>query len=176
MTTTQTPTMLGVQPRAHWTVECFGPDGVLKWRDEYDNLVVTTGRNALLDNSFNAAAGSVAWYVGLIDGANPTLVAGDTMSSHGGWTEATGYSEGTRPAWTKNGAASAGAMSNSSSKASFSISGSATIGGAFLSSNSTKSGTSGTLYGEGQINGATGRAVLNGDTLSVQVDLSVTSS
>lgn len=156
----------------HYIVECFDKDGNLRWREEFDNLVTTLGLNALLDNTFNAAAGSVSWYVGLINAANPTLAAADTMASKA-WTESTAYTEGTRPAWTKNGAASAGAMSNSSSKAAFSINGTATIGGVFLTSNNTKSGTTGTLFGEGTINGSSGRAVLSGDTLNIQIDLSV---
>ena len=119
----------------------------LKWRDEFDNLVVTTGRNALLDNTFNAAAGSVTWYVAL-KGAG-SVAAADTMSSHSGWSEITDYSEANRQTWTKNGAASAGAMSNSSSKAVFSINGTATVAGAFLTSNNTKGGSTGTLFGAG---------------------------
>lgn len=162
----------GQKLKTHYIVECIGKDGELKWREEFDNLVVTEGLNALLNNSFNAAAGSVAWYVGLKN--TGTVVAGDVMNSHGGWTENTTYSNGTRPAWTKNGAASGGAMSNSSSKASFSINGTTTIYGALLTSDSTKGGTTGTLYGAGDFSGS--RAVISGDTLNVQVDLSATST
>jgi hypothetical protein len=50
----------------------------------------------------------------------------------------------------------------------------ATIAGAFLVDNSTKGGTTGTLYGAGDFNAD--RSVSNGDTLNVQVDLSITSS
>lgn len=147
-------------------------DKVLRWRDGFENLVVTVGRNALLDNTFNAAAGAVNWYVGLKD--TGTVAAGDTMGSHAGWAELTVYSNGTRPAWTKNGAAASGAMSNSSSKASFSINAPDDVYGAFLSSDSTKGGTTGTLFGAGDFGAA--RSVLSGDTLLVQVDLSVTAS
>lgn len=158
-----------VKVENHWIVECFDKDGNLKWKEEFDNIVVTEGLNALLNNTFNAAAGSVAWYVGLVTGpgSGTTYAAGDTLASHGGWTEANPYS-GNRPAWTKNGVASGGAMSNSSSKASFAITGTATIAGAFLCSVNT--GTSGTLYGAGDF--SADRSVVNGDTLNVQVDLS----
>lgn len=157
----------------HWTVECLDRDGRLKWREEFDNIVTTAGLNALLNNSFNAAAGSVDWYVGLVTGpaSGTTYDAGDILSSHSGWTENTAYS-GNRKAWTKNGAASGGAMSNSSSKASFAINNTATLAGAFICSAET--GTSGTLYGEGDF--SADRSVVSGDTVNVQVDLSVTAS
>ena len=164
---------LGVSVENHWIIECLDKDGKLKWKEEFDNLVTTEGLNALLNNSFNAAAGSVAWYVGLVTGpgSGTTFAAGDTLASHAGWTEANPYS-GNRPAWTKNGAASGGAMSNSSSKASFAITGSATIAGAFLASVNT--GTTGILYGEGDF--SADRSVINGDTLNVQVDLSASAA
>ena len=145
----------------------------LRWIDGFQNLVVTVGRNALLDNTFNAAAGSVLWYVGLKDTGTPA--AADTMASHATWAEIhTIYSQATRPAWTKNGAASGGAMSNSSSKAAFSITGSDDVYGAFMSSDNTKNGTTGTLFGAGDFTAA--RSVQSGDTLNIEVDLSVTAS
>jgi len=102
-------------------------------------------------------------------------IAGDTLASHiNSWSENASYSNSTRPAWTKNGAAASGAMSNSSSKAAFTINASARIFGAFLASDSTKSGTSGTLYGGGLF--TVSRSVESGDTLNVQVDPSLTAS
>lgn len=99
-----------------------------------------------------------------------TPVAGDTMGSHASWATITPYSNATDPAWTKNAAASAGAMSNSSSKASFTINASATVYGSFLKSDNTKGGTTGTLYGVGDF--AAPRAVEDTDVLNVQVDIS----
>lgn len=104
-------------------------------------------------------------------------VASDTLASHiTGWNETAPYSNANRPTWTKNGAASGGAMSNSSSKASFSINATGRVFGGFLASDSTKSGTTGTLYGLGLFTSSGSRAVVSGDTLNVQVDLSVTAS
>lgn len=157
---------------AHWIWECYDRNGSLKWREEYDNLIVTLGRNALLDNTFNAAASSVLWYVGLKDTGTPA--AGDIMTSHGTWVEIAPYSNATRPAWTKNGAASGGAMSNSSSKAVFNINATDDVYGGFLCSDNTKSGTAGTLFGAGDFGAP--RSVVDTDTLNVQVDLSVTST
>jgi hypothetical protein len=157
----------------HYRVECFDKDGKLKWVEDFTNIVPTVGLNAILDNTFTSVAGAVLWYVGLKNTGTP--VAGDTMASHASWTENATYSEANRPAWTRNGAASGGAMSNSSSKAAFSINGSTTIFGAFLVNNNTKSGTTGTLYGVGDFSGGS-RAVVSGDTLNVQVDLSAAST
>ena len=65
------------------------------------------------------------------------------------------------------GSAGTGSITNSSSPSAFSItSPGGTIAGAFLISNNTKSGTTGTLFSAG--NFSTGsRAVLAGDTLNV---------
>jgi hypothetical protein len=103
-------------------------------------------------------------------------VAADTLASHiNSWAEVVPYSNGTRPAWTKNGAPSGGAMSNSSSKASFSINAGSRIFGLFLASDNTKSGTTGKLYGGGLFTGGS-RTVVSGDTLNAQIDLSATAS
>jgi hypothetical protein len=163
---------MGVGVRTRYIAECFDKDGNFKWREEFENLVVTTGRNALLNGTFDAPAGSVAWFVGLK--AAGSVVAGDTMASHAGWAELVAYSQADRPTWTKNGTASGGAMSNSASRASFTASGSMTVAGAFLASDNTKGGTTGTLYGAGDFSAP--RAMEIDDVLNVQVDPSVTAS
>lgn len=151
---------------------CFNRLGHLKWEDGFQNLVVTTGRDELLNNTFDAVAAAVTWFVGLKDTGTP--VAGDTMASHGSWATITPYSEATDPAWTKNGSSSAGAMSNSSSKAVFSINATDTVYGAFLKNNNTKGGSTGTLFGVGDF--AAPRGVADTDSLNVQIDLSLTAS
>lgn len=140
-----------------------------KWADGFSNLVTTAGGNDLLTQYFKGSSYTAAWYVGLIDNAGFTAVAaGDTSSSHSGWSEAVPYSNGTRPALTL-GTAGSKSIDNSASKASYSINATATINGAFTITNSTKSGTTGTLYSAGSF-GST-RTVNNGDTLNVQVTL-----
>lgn len=162
-----------------YNVECYGPDGALKWSDTFHNLVTTEGLNTYLDYTLKSGSGGVpAWYVGLILGpaatANPgnpgnpnVYAAADLMSSHGGWAEDTTYSNGTRPAWTP-GTVAAGSVDNSASKAVFNINGSTTIAGCFMTSNSTKGGTTGKLLGEGNFTGGD-RLVQTGDTLNVTV-------
>lgn len=154
----------------HYAVECHGPDGQLKWKDEFDNLVVTAGLNKYLDATLKTGIAAPAWFVGLITGpgAGNSYVAADTMAAHAGWAEFVTYSEAVRQAFTP-GAIAAGSVSNIAAKAVFSINGAGgTIAGCFMVDDSAKSGTAGTLLGEG--NFATGdRALLSGDTLSVTV-------
>lgn len=154
-----------------FTVECYGRDGSLKWRDEFRNLVVAEGLNELIDKTFRASGYSAAWYVGLTDGT-PTFAAGDTLASHAGWVEVTDYSEGARQTLTLA-APSGGSASNAASKAVFSINGTATVGGCFVCNAAT--GTAGMLFGGGAFSEGD-RSVVNGDTLNVQVTLSVSAA
>jgi len=157
----------------HYLVECYDSDGFLKWSDEFDNLITTEGLTDNLDKYLKGAAYTAAWYVGLTDGT-PTVAAGDTMSSHAGWAEVVAYTEATREVLTL-GTVSAGSVDNSASKASYAINATATIGGAFTCSVSTKSGTTGTLYGVGAFTGGD-RSMSDGDTLNVTVTCTAASA
>jgi predicted hotdog family 3-hydroxylacyl-ACP dehydratase len=154
-----------------YKVECFDKDGNLKWKDGFENLVVTTGRNQYLDATLKTGVTSPTWFIGLKDAV--AAIAADTMGSHAGWAELTPYSQGTRPAFVL-GTIAAGSVDNSASKAVFTINGTATIGGAFVANNSTKAGSTGILLGAGEF--AAARSVLSGDTLNVTVTCSITSS
>lgn len=149
-------------------------NGKLKWRDQNNNTVVNVGLDDVLDKYFKGSAYTAAHYVGITAGS-PTPAAADTMASHGGWTEVTAYSEGVRQTLTL-GTVSSQSVSNTASKATFSISSdSTTIGGAFTVTDSTKSGTSGTLYGIAAL--SAGNKVLDsGDTLQVTVTLTAASA
>lgn len=157
----------------HYQVECYAPDGSLKWRDEFDNLVVDAGLNDSLDKHLKGSSYTAAWYVGLTEGS-PTFAAGDTMGSHSGWVEEQDYSEAVRQTLTL-GSVSGKSVDNSASKAVFSINGSATVGGAFVASSSTKGGSTGTLYGGGAFTGGN-RSVISGDTLNVTVTCTAAAS
>lgn len=153
-----------VAARGRYMVECRGADGELKWRDQIENLVTTAGKNNLLDTYLAGSSYTAAWYLGLVDGGSaPTYNAADTSSSHAGWTENTGYSNGTRPApsWS-----SASAGSKATTATAFNVNATGTIAGCFLISNSTKGGTTGTLYSCGSFSGGN-KSVTNGDTLNV---------
>jgi hypothetical protein len=158
-------------PRFRYDVECYGADGVLKWRETVYNLVVTAGKNDLLTNYFKGSSYTAAFFVGLVDNASfSAIAAGDTAASHAGWVEGVPYSNATRPALTL-GTASAGSIDNSASKASFTINATAVINGAFCITNSTKSGTTGVLYSASSF-GST-RSVISGDVVNCQVTLTV---
>jgi len=159
---------MGVTLKSFYEVDCYR-DGILIWSDAFYNLVTTAGKNALLDMTFFSGVVTPLWYVGVVANAGFTqYTATDTMSSHTGWTESTTYSNATRPAYTVV-AASAGSMSNDASRALFNINGTTTIRGAFLVNNSTKGGSTGTLYGEGDF--ANARNVVSGDILSIKITL-----
>lgn len=158
-------------PVFRYDVECIRPDGTVRWTESVFNTVMTAGKNDLLTNYFKGSAYTAAFFVGLVDNASFSAIsAADTAASHAGWLESVAYSNATRPALTL-GTASGGSIDNSASKASYTINATATINGAFTITNSTKSGTTGVLYSASSF-GST-RAVLNGDTLNVQVTLTV---
>lgn len=154
-----------------YTVECFDSEGNLKWSEQIKNLVVTAGKNNMLDEYFTGVTYSAAWYLGLVDGASsPTYNAADTMLSHAGWTEFTAYSNGTRPAPTWNAATGGSKATNATA---FNINGSGTVAGAFMTTNNTISGTTGTLFSAGNFSGGS-RTVASGDTLNVTYTATLT--
>lgn len=142
----------------------FKEGGNLFYRSVFHNRVVNAGLDYSLSSSLAGGSQLTTWYVGLVAGT-PTFAAGDTMSSHAGWTEVTGYSESVRQTWTP-GAVSSQSVNNNAAKATFSVNATITNGGAFLTSNSTKSGTTGTLFsGSADPNG--NRTFYSGDTIQV---------
>ena len=146
-----------------YNFECRDADGNVKWTESFTNLVTTAGKNDILTNQFKGSSYTAAWYLGLIDNAGfSAIAAGDTASSHAGWTESTAYSNANRPTLSF-GTASAGSLA--ATAATFNINATATINGAFSITNSTKGGTTGVLYSAGSF-GAT-RSVANLDTLNV---------
>mgnify|MGYP003659687430 FL=1 len=154
-----------------WEVVCLDSAGNEKWREINKNLVTTVGLNHVLSSTLDAATQITAWYVGL-KGAGAAAAA-DTMASHAAWTEVVDYSQSVRQTLTL-GTAAAGSIDNSASKATYSINGTATVAGAFINSDSAKSGTAGTLYGV--VDFGSSRAVISGDTLEVTVTLTAASA
>lgn len=109
------------------------------------NGAATVGLNYVLDTSFRNQTQIATWYAGVIAGSGFSAVSvNDTMGSHAGWTELTGYSESVRQTWSP-GAAAAGVIANATAMA-FTINASTTAQGIFITSVNTKSGTTGTLW------------------------------
>ena len=157
-------------------VTCIGADGQVKWEENLKNLVVNVGLKDMNDKYFTGSAYTAAWYIGLYGAAasnNPA--AGDTAASHAGWTEVVPYSNATRPAATFAAATTAdpSVITNSASPASFSINATATVGGAFLISDNTKSGSTGVLFSASDFAAPGDRSVASGDTLNVTYTFSL---
>jgi hypothetical protein len=167
--------LLAEKAEAHgrYHVECIGPDGEVKWSEEFDNLVTTVGKNLALDTFLAGSAYTVTGpYLGLIN-TNANLAAvGDTMASHATWLEvgATNAPAYTAPRKTLAWSAASGGSKITSAAASFAITSAGTVGGCFLvfgtGALSTIDNTGGVLYSAGAFTGGS-KTVSNGDTLNV---------
>jgi len=161
------PVHEGARVKGVWEIECRGPDGRLKWRERIDNLVVNEGLDELLNATLAGQGDTTTWYVGLL-ASSPSPAAGWTKTEVGG-ADFVAYTEATLQTWTPNGAASGQSVTNSSSKAQFSINAdSQTIGGAYLASANTKAveGGAAKIYSAGAFAGGD-KSADSGDTLSV---------
>lgn len=159
-----------------YKIQCVGADGVVKWEEEMSNLTTNDGRQNMNAVYFSSSSATATWYLGLVDGASaPTYANGDTALTHTGWTENTGYSNATRVTCTFGTAttASPSVITNSASPAAFNMNATSTIAGAFLISNSTKGGTTGTLFSEASFSSPGNRSVVSGDTLNVTYTFSL---
>lgn len=163
----------GAQATGRFTLECFDKDGNLKWSAEESNLVVNVGLQYMAGVALTGTPQSTTWYVGLYGaGASNNPAAGDTLASHAGWTEITPYS-GNRVAAVFAAATNANpsVVTNSASKASFSINATATVGGAFLCN--AASGTTGVLFSAADFSAPGDRSVVSGDVLAVAYTFSL---
>ena len=151
-----------------FTVTCRDKDGNLKWEEVSPNLVVNQGLQDMNAKYFVGSAYTATWFLGLVTGPSSGTVfaAGDTLASHGGWAEDTNYS-GTRKACTFGTATTAdpSVITNSLNAASFTMTGTTTIAGAFLTN--VASGTSGVLFSASDFQSPGDRAVVSGDVLVV---------
>lgn len=155
--------------RGMWHVRHRTKSGLLIAEYDIKNAITDEGMNYLLDTGFNAGAGLNPWYIGLIDSTGYTAIAAaDVMASHTGWSELTAYSNATRPTWG-SGAASARSITNATAAA-LNMNATNTVKGLFITSDSTKGGTTGKLWSAALF----GSAVLvnNTDVLDATYSLS----
>lgn len=128
--------------RGKFFVEHRNKDGKLIGLYRIPNGIVDVGMNFLLDCMYNTGTQSTTWYIGLIDNSGYTGVSdSDTLASHAGWTEFTGYSGG-RKTWT-SGAASSRSVTNAAT-VDFTMTGAGAVRGIFLTDQA--SGTSPVLW------------------------------
>lgn len=182
----------GVEEKAvahgRFVAECFDKDGNLKWRDEFNNTVVTEGKNAALTHFLKGSTYTASQVLGLIeDTGYSAIAAGNTaanITAAGGGSPTNGWNEAPSSTCASRGTPSFGSASSgslaTSSSVSFSIIATDTIKGAFLlcrstggtAPSSTVGNTSGALYSAGLFSGGD-RAVANGDTLNVSYTASL---
>lgn len=125
----------------------------------------TSGTSISVANNAGSTVSGVAYAV------EPR--AADVMNSKS-FNENTAYSNATRPALTL-GSVSGQSVNNSASRAQFDINANGTrLFGAFVTTNSTKGGTTGTLYGGGLFSAS--RLLNNGDSLFVTVTLTTSAT
>lgn len=135
------------------------------------NDITNVGKGYILDTMFfnQTQIASSSWFIGLISNSGySALAAADTMASHSGWTEFTGYSESTRVAWGPG--ASSSQSTTNATPATFDINATGTLKGIFVVSNSTKGGTTGTLWATGLF--AADVPVSNGDQMKITYTVS----
>lgn len=141
-----------------------------EWEDK--NLVVNEGLNSILGVMFNAATQITTWYIGIFEG-NYTPVATVTAATiTSASTESTAYAEATRVAYVEA-APSSQSITNSASRATFTINATKTIYGAFLVSASAKSATTGTLFSAARFSSA--KNVESADELLITYTLTASS-
>lgn len=171
----------------YYHVVCRDADGNIKWEEEFPNLVNAIGKELMLDTLLSGSSyTTVGPFLGLISGSSPTFDAGDTMASHGGWTEFINYTVGGSSvrgtavfgAATSTGASPTNVTTKTASAITYTITGGGgTVGGCFLvtgsGASSTQNNTSGTLYSAGAF--ATAKITTAGDTVAVTYSTTATS-
>ena len=103
------------------------------------------GRDHGLDVKYKDGTKITSWYIGLINSSGFTAISADnTMASHAGWTELNAqYDEAARVEWPP-GAVSNQEVVNATGRV-FTFNTSIGVKGYFITSDSTKGGSSGTI-------------------------------
>jgi hypothetical protein len=165
----------GLKLAGGFLFDAFNPNGSRAWQDAIlcPNMVVNAALNDVLAVYLNGGTPKTLWYLGLIDNTGfSALAAGDTMSSHSGWSESIAYTQGVRQTWTPS--APSGQTITNPTSATFTINATVTIKGAFLVSDSTKGGSSGTLFATGPF--ASNQSLVNGQNLKVSYSCPATAT
>lgn len=146
---------------------------------EEPNLVVDEGLNLILNVMFNSTTKPGQTYVGIYAN-NYTPIAANVQATFPGAGVAgeitTEISNTVRPNWAGYTAAATTTKSlgNSASPAIFSFTSAASVNGAFLTTNSTKGGTTGNLIAASKFPAT--RSMLIGDVLSIIYTISIASA
>lgn len=160
--------------------EARDKDGNVKWTAEAKNLTTNQGRQDMNTKYFTGTTYTAAWFIGLVNNTpTPSYAVGDTMASHAGWVETTDYS-GTDRATADFGTATtadpsviANTVGSGGTVATFNITGTVIIDGAFLSATQDNSTNTGVLFSVASFESPGDRSVVNGDTLNVTYQFSL---
>lgn len=166
-----------VLTRGIFEVECRDKNGNLKWKDTIKNLVVNVGKNWILDGILGAAQVNTGPFMGLVSSVGYTgVVAGSTMASKSGWSEAGGANAPTYSGTRKTcvfSAASNGSKALSAAL-SFTFTGAGTVKGCFIvlgtGAVNTVDNTAGVLLSAGVFGGGD-KVVVATDVLNVSYSL-----
>lgn len=154
-----------------WDVEHWRQGKLLSVTRDH-NLCTDEGLNALLDIMFHGATQIDPWYIALFN-TDTTILASHTYASPG-YTESSDYTESNRQAYDEA-AASSKSITNSASKASFTMNTTTTIYGAALVGGGTGADTKGDTAGGGTLYCASQfgseKSVVNTDVLKVTVTI-----
>ena len=160
--------------------EARDKDGNIKWTAEAKNLTTNKGRQDMNAKYFLGSSYTAAWFIGLVNNTpTPSYAVADTMASHAGWVETTDYSGTDRATATFGTATTAdpSVISNSVASggtvATFGITGTVTIDGAFLTATQDNSNNTGVLFSVAAFESPGDRSVVNGDTLNVTYQFSL---
>jgi len=138
---------------------------------EFFNAVTNEGLNNMLGVTFHGDTQQTSWYMLLISATSySALAAGDTMASHSGWLEATAYSESTRQQWTCGSPALKSITNGTAVTFTISVDGTV-IKGIGVTSDNTKSGTTGKLWSTGLF--SSDQTLLNGDQLKITYTVNI---
>ncbi|MCP4210873.1 MAG: hypothetical protein GY764_05280 [Halieaceae bacterium] len=119
-------------------------DGVLLGEQSDGNIVVNEGLDHILDVAFHGITATPTWYIGIFEGNYTPIATVTAATITAASTESTAYDETYRVEWVEAAAASQ-SITNSASKATFTMNDTKTIYGAFLISDRDKSDTAGVL-------------------------------
>jgi len=160
--------------------EARDKDGNIKWTAEAKNLTTNQGRQDMNAKYFLGSSYTAAWFIGLVNNSpTPSYSVSDTMASHAGWAETTDYSGSNRAtanfgtATTADPSVIANTVASGGTVASFSITGTVTIDGAFLTATQDNSTNTGVLFSVAAFETPGDRSVVNGDTLNVTYQFSL---
>jgi len=158
--------------RGEWLAECYR-DGKLIWVERTHNIITNDGLNHILDIVLHGSTQITTWYCVLSE--TDTAAAAGMTYAVPVFTETTAYDEATRPAYNEA-AASSQSITNSASKAVFTISGTKTMYGAALVGGGTAGNTKSDTAGGGTLlcyaKFTASRAVVDNDVINLTYTLS----